>query len=233
MADVAVAGAGQRDQAVGAFVEPLPLHLGAAAIRIDAICASQPVGELEIASARLDQEQRAERLVALGLVRQPDVAPEDRLHPRAPRRLVELDETERVGEIGDCERGHGVGHCGADRVVDAHGAVDDREFAVQAQVDEGGGGHGGAAGDDRILLRPPHADRLVCPCPPVRLRTRVRSRICSPSPRCPARSSPAARRPPSRRLPKRVLPRPKAARRRRGRRMSSRRHPTSTCRAFR
>ena len=57
------------------------------------------------------------------------------LMPRA-RRLVELDHAEDVRQVGERQRRHVVGEGGADRVVDAHHAVDDRILAVQAQVDE-------------------------------------------------------------------------------------------------
>ena len=84
------------------------LQLRAAAVLVAAVGARQPVGELQVAGARLREQQRAERLVALGLVREPDVAAEDRLDAARARRLVELDEAERVGEIGDRQRRHGV-----------------------------------------------------------------------------------------------------------------------------
>ena len=45
LADVAVARAGQRDQAVGALGEPVAPDFGAAAILVVAIGAGQPVGE--------------------------------------------------------------------------------------------------------------------------------------------------------------------------------------------
>ena len=126
---------------------------GAAAMLVGAIRAGQPFGEPQVAGARLREQQRAERLVALGLVRQPDVAAEDRLDAARARRVVELDEAERVGEIGDRERRHAVGDGRGDAVVDAHGAVDDRELAVQAQVDEAGRGHERNRKGARILLR--------------------------------------------------------------------------------
>jgi hypothetical protein len=80
------------------------------------------------------------------------------LRPAAARRTVELDETECVGEVGDRKRGHFVGACGGDAVVDAHGAVDDREFAVQAQVNEAGRGHERNRKGARILLRSSRGD---------------------------------------------------------------------------
>ena len=52
VADVAVARAGQRDQAVGAFGEPLAPQLGAAAMLVGAVGAREPVAQLEVAVAR-------------------------------------------------------------------------------------------------------------------------------------------------------------------------------------
>ena len=51
-ADVAVARAGQRDQAVGAFGEPFAAQLRAAAMLVAAVGARQPVGEPQVAGAR-------------------------------------------------------------------------------------------------------------------------------------------------------------------------------------
>ncbi len=138
MSRIAVARPRQRDQPFRALVEPLAPQLRAAAIRVASVGPRQPVDEAQVARSGLYEEQRAERLVALGIVREPDVAAEDRLDARAARRLVELDEAERIGEIGDRQRGHRVGHRRTDRLVDAHRAVGDRELAVQAQVDKGG-----------------------------------------------------------------------------------------------
>ncbi len=140
--DFAAARARERDEALGPFVEPLVPHFRPAAILIRAVRARQPFGELQISGARLREQQRAKGLVALGVVRQPDVAAEDRLDPVRARRLVELDEAERVREIGDRERRHRVGRRGRDRVGDAQRPVGDRKFAVQTQMDESGSGHG-------------------------------------------------------------------------------------------
>ncbi len=140
--------------------------------------ARQPVGEPQVAGARLREQQRAERLVALGVVRQPDVAAEDRLDAARARRLVELDEAEGVGEIGDRERGHGVRRRRRDAVVDAHRAVDDRELAVQAQVDEVGRGHGRMRKGARILLRSPSVVPLLEP-PPVCCMAHARAARCA------------------------------------------------------
>ena len=70
------------------------------------------------------------RLVAVGLVGDPDIAPDDRLDPALAGALVEVDHAEHVAEVGQRERAHPVGGGARDRIVDAHDAVDDRELAV-------------------------------------------------------------------------------------------------------
>ena len=121
-----------------AFGEPFALHLRAAAILVAAIRAGQPVGELEIAVARLAEQQQAIRGVALGVVRDPHVASDDRLDAGLARGSVELDHAEDVGQVGERQRRHPVGRRRGHRGVDAHHAVDDRIFAVQAQMNEAG-----------------------------------------------------------------------------------------------
>ena len=84
LADVAVARAGQRDQAFGAVdANHRCRQLGATAMLIAAVGARQPVAQPQVAARLGAEEQRAKRRVALGLVREPDVAAGDRLHPCA------------------------------------------------------------------------------------------------------------------------------------------------------
>ena len=78
-----------------------PFSLPRIAVLVAAVRACQPVGELEIAFARLREQQHAQRLVALGVVRDAHVAAEHGLHAAAARRAIELDEAERVAEIGE------------------------------------------------------------------------------------------------------------------------------------
>jgi len=103
----------------------------------------QPGAQFEVAVAGGRQKDGAKRTIAFRVVRDPHVAAGDRLQAGAARRLVELDEAERVRQIGKSERGHPVAHRRGHRVVDPDRAVDDRVFAVQAQVDEGRNGHFG------------------------------------------------------------------------------------------
>ena len=135
--DVAQRPAGQRDQSAGIAGEPFARDLCPATILVAAIGARQPVAQLEVPSARLAQEQRPERLVAIGVVGEPQVAADDRLHAFAPRRLIELHQPEQVVEVGERERRHAVRDRRSDSVVEPDHAIDDGILAVQSQMDEG------------------------------------------------------------------------------------------------
>ena len=142
LTDVAVPRAGERDQSVRAFLEPASRQFGVAPVLVGPVRARQPLAQTQVAAAIGAEQQQSERRVALGLVRDPDVAADDGLDAALARRPVELDQSEDVAEVGERERGHRVPRRGVDRVVDAHGAVGDRVLAVQPQVDEGGIAHG-------------------------------------------------------------------------------------------
>ena len=136
LADLAVARSRQRDEAIGAFGEPRARELRVPAVLVAAVGAREPLGELQIALARLGEQQHPERLVALGIVRHPHIAADDRLDALGARGAVELDEPEHVAEIGHRQRRHGVRRCRRHGVVDAQRAVGDRVLAVQPQMDE-------------------------------------------------------------------------------------------------
>ena len=80
---VAVAAAGQRDQALREaavpFLEPLEPHLGATAVLVLEIRPRQQVAEVQVARAILGEDGQAERVVTIGVVRDPQVAADDRL----------------------------------------------------------------------------------------------------------------------------------------------------------
>src|SRR2546423_9785035 len=136
--DVALHRTGEGDQALGAFADPGLAQLGAAPVLVLEPGAGQELGQPEIARARLREQQQPVRLVALGLVRDPDVAADDGLHARRARGLVELDHAEDVGEVGDRQGRHAVRGGPRDGFVDAHDPVGDGELAVEPKVDEGG-----------------------------------------------------------------------------------------------
>ena len=81
-------------------------------------------------------EADAFALLTGGAGRQISLEPDDRLDVELLRRLVELDRAKHVVQIG---QGHGrlaiAGRSGYG-VIDADGAIDDREFGVEAEVDK-------------------------------------------------------------------------------------------------
>src|SRR5690606_23498154 len=93
------------------------------------------------------QQQYPEGLVQVGIVLQPDVGPCNRFDTFAARRLVELDETKQISQIG---QGHGrllVLHGALDKLWDTGDAVHYRKLGVDAQMDKSGcGGRIGHAG---------------------------------------------------------------------------------------
>ena len=80
--------------------------------------------------------------VAIGVVGQPHVATDDRLHAPATRSLIEADRPEHVGTVGQRDRALSIGSGPADGIIDANDAVDDRKLGVQTQVDELRSAHG-------------------------------------------------------------------------------------------
>src|SRR5690606_2022382 len=128
----------RQTQQVGrrAVLEPLATQLGAAAVLVVEVGARQQLGQLAIAGAVAADQQHPVRLVALGLVLDPDIDADDGLDALAARALVELDHAEQVGEVGDAKRRHAVVGRGDDRLVELDDAVGDRVFGVEAKVNE-------------------------------------------------------------------------------------------------
>ena len=154
LSDVAVVRAGERDQSFGAcFGEPALEELRAAAIAVRAVSARQELAEPQVTGLALTQKEQPERLVAVGLVRDPDVTAGDRLYAARARGIVKLDQSKNVAEIGQCQRGHAIRDRGVDRLVQAHDAVYDRVFAVQSEVDERRLAHAGILTVRCFLLR--------------------------------------------------------------------------------
>jgi hypothetical protein len=84
--------------------QPLDADLGAALVLVGQPGLRQQIAQLQVAGAVLRQQQQAERLVAVVVVGDPGVDPDDRLDALAARRLVEADHGEGVGQVG-----HGQG----------------------------------------------------------------------------------------------------------------------------
>ncbi len=116
--------------------QPGEPHFGAVAMLVLEERPRQQRAQVEIAATVLHQQQQAVRVVALGVVGDPDIAAQDRLDPALARSLVEADRSKEVGAVGEGERSLPVRRSLGHRVVDAHDAVDDRELRVQTKMDE-------------------------------------------------------------------------------------------------
>jgi len=100
--------------------------------------ARQQLAQVAIAGAVLRQQQQSKRAVAIGVVRDPQIAADDRLDAAAARGGVEAHRSEQVAQIGQRQRALLVARGRVHRFVDPHQAVDDRELGVQAQMNEAG-----------------------------------------------------------------------------------------------
>ena len=137
LAHVARRRAGERDQAFGpALLEPAPVELGAAAVLVAKPGTRQQLAQAQVAGARAAQEEEPLGLVAVAGILYPAVSADDRLHARAARGAIELDQPEQVREIGERERRHAVARRALHRLVEAHDTVGHRVLAVQPEVDE-------------------------------------------------------------------------------------------------
>ena len=87
-----------------------------------------------------DQKQ-AMGLVAVRLIRNPDIGTEDGLNPRGPRSLVELDPAEHVTQIRDRHRWLPISLRGGNQRVNTHDRINDRVLGMNTQVQEVGIGH--------------------------------------------------------------------------------------------
>jgi hypothetical protein len=110
----------------------------AAAILIRERCLAEQFAQIQIAAPILDQQQQTRRLLAVVRIGDPDVAAGNGFDPFAAGFLVETDETERVAEVGESERTLTVFGRGLDDVVKTHDAIGNREFGVDAEMNEAG-----------------------------------------------------------------------------------------------
>ena len=138
MADIALEGARERDQAVAHALQPLGGH-------------GRPVGDLTFLVGTRDQffevqitgivlaqqDQPAQFLVAPGMA-DPQIGTEDRLDPGRGGRLEQLHQREQVGHVGERHRAHAALDGFFDQRLDAQGRVHQRELAVDIEMDETG-----------------------------------------------------------------------------------------------
>jgi len=142
LANIAGGGARQRDQAVDAdFLEHPAGDFRAPAYARREVGTRQQFAELQVARPRATEQQQAIRSVRVAVVGNTDIAAEYRLDPLAARRRVELDQTEDIGEVTECQGRHAVAGRTRNRIIEADDAVGNRILAVQAEMDERGFEH--------------------------------------------------------------------------------------------
>ncbi len=150
LAHVAAGRAGQGDEAaVVAFGQGRAGYFRPAAVAGAEIGPGEELAQAQVARRVLRQEEQPGTAILPGggrsraRRRDPGVAADDGLEALAAGRAVELDHAEQVGQIGQGQRRHAVGHRPGHGLVQADHAVGDGVFAVQAQMDESGGSHAG------------------------------------------------------------------------------------------
>ena len=143
LANITGCRAGQRNQAVGGgWSEPRAAHFSTTPPNIFTIGAGQQLAQVQIPGLALAQQQQAGRLVAVFFVFNGDVTADDRLHASSTRTLEKFHRAKQIGVVGDRQRRHVVRRRLGHRIVDAHDAIGDGKFRVQAQVDKRAGGKG-------------------------------------------------------------------------------------------
>ena len=140
-ADIAVGAAGQRDQPADPLgVQPIALDERQVALATVDVGPADERREVAVAALIHAQQRDTARLGALAALGHQQVDADDGLHAARHGIAVELHHREQVHLIGDRHRRHaGLGHR-LHEFRDAHHAVDQRVFGVQAQMDEGGHG---------------------------------------------------------------------------------------------
>ena len=127
----------QQDQAVGQFAQPVPLHHSLRLHQPARPGPRQQLRQVEVALPALHQQQHArQRFRVAAQPLQQDLGAQDRLDALLARRAVKLDGAEQIAQISDRQRRLLVQARGLDQFIDAHGAVNDRELAVDTQVDK-------------------------------------------------------------------------------------------------
>ena len=139
-ADFAVPCTGQRNQPrcarSGVGLEPLESQFRTVAMLVFEEGPRQQRAEIQVPGAILRQQQQAVGVVAVDIVRDPDVAAENRLDPLAPCSLVEAHRAKDIGTVRQGQSALAVRRRLGHHIVDAHDAVDNRELRMQAKVDE-------------------------------------------------------------------------------------------------
>ena len=131
-ADIAIAAAGECDQAIAVLMDPFALHHRDAARLAFEVAFRDQLRQVQVTVVVLAQQQHAVRLqLAVGIA-DPGIDADHRLDAGAERGLVELDHREQVGLVGQCHRRHVLPGELLHQRLDADGTVDERVFGVQA-----------------------------------------------------------------------------------------------------
>ena len=101
------------------------------------VAAGDELGKVVVAPPVLAQKHQLRGLGGILRVGDPDIDPDEGLDARRHGRLVELDHGEQVALVSDGAGRHASLPHPFHQRFDAHEAIDQRVFGVQAQMDEG------------------------------------------------------------------------------------------------
>ncbi|OIQ73339.1 hypothetical protein GALL_450260 [mine drainage metagenome] len=138
LTDRAFVSTRQRNQSRGqAVFQPVPLHLGAAAVLVMEPGAAEQLAQVQVTRMILNQKEQPGRLGLRGSVPTADqhIAADEGLDPGTERGLVEPHGREQVVEIGDRQRALAIARGCGHHIVHPQCAVDNGILGVGAQVD--------------------------------------------------------------------------------------------------
>ena len=150
LADIAQPGSGEGNQPIDTdLIEHLAGDFRPPAHARRKLRPREQFAKLQVTLMRTAQQQHAPGAVRIVRIGHEHIAAEDRLQPPRTRRRIELDHPEEIGKVSQRQRRHPVGKGARDRRtiviladIQTNRAIGDGIFAVQAQVDKAGIGHG-------------------------------------------------------------------------------------------
>ena len=140
LAHVAHLRARQGQQTLRALFQPSQAHHRLAFDRLMGPGPGEQFTQVQIALLVLHQQQQSGQgrvFAPRGL--HPHISANQGLDAFGLGRLVKLDGTKQIVQIGDGQRGLAIIGCGLDHIVNAVGPVDDGKLGVQAQMDKHAG----------------------------------------------------------------------------------------------
>ena len=161
--DASRQASGQRDDALRVTLEQLPVDARLVVVALE-IAERGELDEVRVALVRLREQREVRVALRLGaaVVRDVDLAPDDRLHARLARLAVELDRSCERAVIGERDRRHLEPCCLVHERRDPARAVEDRVLRVDVEMDEGGAATGKATlPRSSVRLGPSAAKRLL------------------------------------------------------------------------